>query len=192
MESLLNFLMFALPGGFIGSVFTWLVGRREHNNDMLSKLQASINLLSEENRKILAENVQLRRENANLQANQEEILQKQRALLKEVERLRTEISKLTNNKNYETINQRGNPYADSSRGASSRGMRGHEAHGERNIAGDVINNRVRIPRHTGERPVGDGDNDDLRPEGTTDDLCRHVGGDSSGVGDAGCADTDPP
>lgn len=98
MESLLNFLMFALPGGFIGSVFTWLVGRREHNNDMLSKLQASINMLSEENRKILAENVQLRRENAELQANQEEILRKQRALLKEVESLRNEITKLTRQK----------------------------------------------------------------------------------------------
>lgn len=191
MESLLNFLMFALPGGFIGSVFTWLVGRREHNNDMLSKLQASINMLSEENRKILAENVQLRRENANLQANQEEILQKQRALLIEVEQLRTEISKFTNKKN-EAINQRGNPYADSSRSASPYGMRGHEARGERDIAGGVIINRIRIPRHTGERTVGDCDNDNLGPEGTTEDLCSHVGGDFGGVGDTGCADTEPP
>lgn len=95
MDILLNFLMYSLPGGFLGSVFTWLVGRREHNNDMLSKLQASINMLSEENRKILAENVQLRKENAGLQANQEEILQKQRALLREVDLLRGEIIKLT-------------------------------------------------------------------------------------------------
>ncbi len=87
MDILLNFLMYSLPSGFLGSVFTWLVGRREHNNDMLSKLQASINMLSEENRKILAENVQLRKENAGLQANQEEILQKQRALLREVDLL---------------------------------------------------------------------------------------------------------
>lgn len=192
MDSLLNFLMFALPGGFVGSVFTWLVGRREHNNDMLSKLQASINMLSDENRKILAENIQLRRENANLQANQEEILQKQRALLKEVEHLRTEISKLTSKKNNETINQRGNPYADSSRGASYSGMRGTETHGERNTAEEVINHHIRIPRHTGERPAGDCDNDDHRPEGTTDDLCRNVGGDCFGVGDAECADTEPP
>lgn len=191
MEILLNFLMFALPGGFIGSVFTWLAGRREHNNDMLSKLQASINLLSEENRKILAENIQLRCENANLQANQEEILQKQRALLKEVERLRTEILKLTNKKN-ETINQRGNPHTDYSRGTSPRGMRSHEVHGERNIAGEVVNDRLRIQRRAGERLVGDCDNDDLRPEGTTDDLCRHVGGDCSGVGDTGCSDTESP
>lgn len=93
METLINFLQFALPGGFIGSVFTWLVGRRRQDNDMLSQLQASINMLSEENRKILQENVQLRRENANLQANQEEMLQKLASLTKEVERLRKEIKK---------------------------------------------------------------------------------------------------
>ena len=98
MDILLNFLMYSLPGGFLGSVFTWFVGRREHNNDMLSKLQASINMLSEENRKILAENVRLRKENAGLQANQEEILQKQRALLREVDLLRGEITKLTKKK----------------------------------------------------------------------------------------------
>ena len=37
---------------------------------MLSQLQASINMLSSENRKILDENIQLRRENADLKANQ--------------------------------------------------------------------------------------------------------------------------
>lgn len=95
MEFLLNFLMYSLPGGFIGSISTWFVGRRERDNDMLAKLQASINLLSEENRKILAENVQLRRENATLQANQEVLLQKQTTLLIEVENLKIEITKLT-------------------------------------------------------------------------------------------------
>lgn len=130
MDSLLNFLMFALPGGFVGSVFTWLVGRREHNNDMLSKLQASINMLSEENRKILAENVQLRKENAGLQANQEEILQKQRALLREVDLLRGEIIKLTK-RNDETSDQRRGARADNGRGVYLRGVLAREAHGEK-------------------------------------------------------------
>ena len=76
MDGLMDFLMFALPGGFIGSIFTWFVGRRKQNNDMLSQLQASINMLSSENRKILDENIQLRRENADLKANQEEMIQK--------------------------------------------------------------------------------------------------------------------
>lgn len=192
MESLLNFLMFALPGGFIGSVFTWLVGRREHNNDMLSKLQASINMLSEENRKILAENVQLRRENANLQANQEEILQKQRALLKEVEHLRTEISKLTNRKNNETINQRNNAHADRARDASNHGLREHAEGGDRNGAGEVIDSRRRISRHTGKRGEVDSDKEDVRAEGGTDEICHHDGGGGGGVGDADGSDTEPP
>lgn len=190
MESLLNFLMFALPGGFIGSVFTWLVGRREHNNDMLSKLQASINLLSEENRKILAENVQLRRENADLKANQEEMIQKLSRLTKEVERLRKVINKQTGND--EKPNQRDNPHADNGRGAYPRGVCGREAHTEPRVTGSAVDNRLRIPRHTGDRSLRDSDGDNLRPEGTTDDLYRHGGGDSGGVGDAGCADTEPP
>lgn len=32
MDGLMDFLMFALPGGFIGSIFTWFVGRRKQNN----------------------------------------------------------------------------------------------------------------------------------------------------------------
>ncbi len=97
MDGLMDFLMFALPGGFIGSIFTWFVGRRKQNNDMLSQLQASINMLSSENRKILDENIQLRRENADLKANQEEMIQKLSRLTKEVERLRKVINKQTGN-----------------------------------------------------------------------------------------------
>lgn len=97
MDGLMDFLIFALPGGFVGSIFTWLFGRRKRDNDMLSQLQASINLLSEENRKILEENVQLRRENADLKSNQEEMILKLARLTKEVERLRKVISKQTVN-----------------------------------------------------------------------------------------------
>ncbi len=99
MEGLREFLIFALPGGFLGGIFTWLTGRRKRNNDMLSQLQSSINMLSGENRKILDENVQLRVENAQLKANQEEMLQKLTLLTKEVERLRKVINKKTNEKN---------------------------------------------------------------------------------------------
>ena len=109
----MDFLMFALPGGFIGSIFTWFVGRRKQNNDMLSQLQASINMLSSENRKILDENIQLRRENADLKANQEEMIQKLSRLTKEVERLRKVINKQTGND--EKSNPRGNPRATYSR-----------------------------------------------------------------------------
>ena len=191
MDSLLNFLMFALPGGFIGSVFTWLVGRREHNNDMLSKLQASINMLSEENRKILAENVQLRKENAGLQANLEEILLKQRTLLREVDLLRSEITKLTK-KNNETSNQRGTPNTNGGRGNDPRGVRVNKTQGENRVAGGVIDSRLRIPRHTGDNPVREPDVEEVRSEGMPDDPCYHGGGDCGGVGETECPDTEPP
>ena len=80
---------------------------------MLSQLQASINMLSSENRKILDENIQLRRENADLKANQEEMIQKLSRLTKEVERLRKVINKQTGND--EKPNPRGNPRTTYSR-----------------------------------------------------------------------------
>ena len=70
----MQILAFALPGGFLGSVFTWIFSRRKRNNDFLRELQDSINLLSNENKEILKENVLLRRENVDLKANQEEML----------------------------------------------------------------------------------------------------------------------
>ena len=56
MDSIwMQILAFALPGGFLGSVFTWIFSRRKQNNDFLKELQSSINLLSGENKKILEE-----------------------------------------------------------------------------------------------------------------------------------------
>ena len=94
---LADFLMYALPSGFLSGLFTWLASRRKRNNDMLRELQSSINMLSEENRKILQENVQLRRENADLKSNQEEMIIRLSRLTKEVERLRKVINKQTGN-----------------------------------------------------------------------------------------------
>lgn len=94
MDSIwMQILAFALPGGFLGSVFTWIFSRRKQNNDFLKELQSSINLLSGENKKILEENIQLRRENIDLKANQEEMLVRIDRLTKEVERLRKTIGK---------------------------------------------------------------------------------------------------
>ena len=96
MDSIwMQLLTFALPGGFLGGVFTWIFSRRKQNNDFLKELQSSINLLSGENKKILEENIQLRRENIDLKANQEEMLVRIDRLTKEVERLRKTIGKRT-------------------------------------------------------------------------------------------------
>jgi hypothetical protein len=57
----------------ISDIFTWLVpaltgiagwltGRRKQNNDFLSEMQNSINLLSSENARLLEENLQLKKE----------------------------------------------------------------------------------------------------------------------------------
>ena len=46
----MQILAFALPGGFLGSVFTWIFSRRKRNNDFLRELQDSINLLSNEDK----------------------------------------------------------------------------------------------------------------------------------------------
>lgn len=88
-----EFLMFALPSGFLSSLFTWYTTRRKQNNDVLSELQKSINLLADENKKILEENVQLRKENAELKARLEETLIEVKTLNKRIERFQKLITK---------------------------------------------------------------------------------------------------
>ena len=100
----MQLLTFALPGGFLGSVFTWIFSHRKQNNDFLKELQSSINLLSGENKKILEENIQLRRENVDLKANQEEMLVRIDRLTKEVERLRKTIGKRTSHEDNTLFN----------------------------------------------------------------------------------------
>jgi hypothetical protein len=107
---LVDFLMYTLPSGFIGSVATWLVSRKKQDNDMLKELQSSINMLSQENRKILDENIQLRKENAAMSVRQEEMLLQMEQLTKEVERLRKVINKKQNKD--EKSNQRDDPHGN--------------------------------------------------------------------------------
>lgn len=86
--------------GYVFSAVTgvagWLVGRRKQANDFLSDLQGSINMLTEENAKLLKELIAVRRENATLMTNQEEMKIEIEALRKENEALRQEIGELNN------------------------------------------------------------------------------------------------
>lgn len=179
MEILLDILKYSLPGGFLGSVISWFVGRRSRNNDMLSQLQKSINMLCTENRKVLDENIQLRRENADLKANQEEMLHKLARLTKEVERLR----KVINKQNDDKTNSRGNPHADAGR-VLSDGVRSCEGavgiecehgNGYRYIRGDV-------GREVHDDAGSAGEIDDSRADGGG---CPDVGGEAGGT------DTEP-
>ena len=189
MDTLINFLMFALPGGFVGSIFTWLFGRRKRDNDMLSQLQASINMLSDENRKILDENIKLRRENADLKANQEEMIQKLSRLTKEVERLRKVINKQTGND--EKPNPRGNPRANHSR-VHPDGV----CHGEINQEPAVTHtdgtDEKRNHHRSNRRAVRRDGSEDGGTTAGTDDNRPDTGGDPGVGGESGCSDTEPP
>lgn len=173
MDFLMDFLKFALPGGFLGSIVTWIAGRRKRNNDMLSQLQSSINMLSAENRKILDENINLRVENAQLKSNQEEMLLKLSQLTKEVERLRKLINKDRNAKEHKTnINAVRRP-ADRMRSPEDRNVgkdRAGEASGREPGVDPERYGIVIEPQDTqGEQPGAD-------PDGTDDGSGAGVSG----------------
>ncbi len=95
MQLFLDFLTFALPSGFISGAVTWLVGRRKRQNDLLSQMQLSIDLLCEKYNLVLQENVFLRQEKADWQVLQEELNIKIDKLTREVSTLRKNITKTT-------------------------------------------------------------------------------------------------
>jgi hypothetical protein len=189
MEALIDFLTFGLPGGFIGSVFTWFFGRRKRNNDMLSHLQASINMLSDENRKILDENIQLRRENADLKANQEEMILKLARLTKEVELLRKVINKKTGN---EKFNPGGNPHAHANDRAHPDGVCHDEALQDSTVAYTGGNPDKRNRRHGGRTKSGADGAGEFGGVSATDDSRTDTGGDSGVGGDSGGSAAEHP
>lgn len=79
----------------ITAVGGWFIGSKKRNNDFLSELQSSINLLSAENNKLLQELVTVRKENASLLYNQEMMSSEIKALRQENASLRMEIEELT-------------------------------------------------------------------------------------------------
>lgn len=91
-------------GTYIIPLFTavigWLVGSRKRKNDFLKDLQASIDLLSSENRKLLAditsvnsEIVAVRKENEELKASVDRLCKENSQLKDEVRQLREQIKR---------------------------------------------------------------------------------------------------
>lgn len=91
-------------GAYIIPLFTaaigWLVGSRKRKNDFLKDLQASIDLLSSENRKLLAditavnaEIVAVRKENEELKASVDRLCTENSQLKDEVRQLREQIKR---------------------------------------------------------------------------------------------------
>lgn len=177
MDSIwMQLLTFALPGGFLGGVFTWIFSRRKQNNDFLRELQSSINLLSGENKKILEENIQLRRENIDLKANQEEMLMRIDRLTKEVERLRKTIGKRTS---YED-----NTLFNAAR-RTSGGLRADEELGLEQNGYPGRHRPARTSPRTRHCRTGDAGGDDLAVGGDLGTAGSALGGDTSadGLGD---------
>lgn len=78
----------------------WLVGSRKRKNDFLKDLQASINLLSAENKRLLeeitnanSEIVAVRKENEELKASVDRLCTENSQLKDEVRQLREQVAK---------------------------------------------------------------------------------------------------
>jgi len=91
-------------GTYIIPLFTaaigWIVGSRKRKNDFLKDLQASIDLLSSENRKLLvditavnSEIVAVRKENEELKASVDRLCTENSQLKDEVRQLREQVAK---------------------------------------------------------------------------------------------------
>lgn len=69
MDILLQNLSYIVS--LITGVVGWLVGKRARNNDMLNKMQETIDMLVAKNSKLITEITELRAENAELKSGQE-------------------------------------------------------------------------------------------------------------------------
>ena len=181
MDEVWNILAWAIPSGFLSSVATWLITRRKQNNDFLSELQSSINLLSSENKKILAENIQLRRENVDLKANQEELLQRIDRLTGEVARLRKAIGKHTT-RNDDT-------HASDVRGSAAGGVLGEQEDTQQQNTGAGRHGIARLRGRRGRRPADEHPDTESLENARADDTLgaggADTGPDSFGESDGG-------
>ena len=72
----------------------WLAGRQKRENDFLSDLQASIDLLAQKNSELLKELIAVRSQNADLIANQETMKRQIETLTLENSELKQEVASL--------------------------------------------------------------------------------------------------
>ena len=98
MEALTFIGTYIIP--LLTATVGWIVGSRKRRNDFLKDLQASIDLLSSENRKLLAditsvnsEIVAVRKENEELKASVDRLCTENSQLKDEVRQLREQIKR---------------------------------------------------------------------------------------------------
>ncbi len=97
METLTFIGTYIIP--LFAAAIGWLVGSRKRKNDFLKDLQASIDLLSSENRKLLAditavnaEIVAVRKENEELKASVDRLCTENSQLKDEIRQLREQVA----------------------------------------------------------------------------------------------------
>lgn len=90
ITTLIGYLFSALTG-----IAGWMVGRKKQQNDFISDLQSSINLLADKNRELLNEIINLRQQNAELLSNQAEMKKEIAELRKENAGLKREVEELS-------------------------------------------------------------------------------------------------
>ncbi len=93
-EILVNLLTFSLPAGFIGSIAQWLVSKKKRDNDFISDLQKSIDLLSDRYNATLKQLVEVKEQNAELLASQKLLTLQVKELTKENDLLRKTVEEL--------------------------------------------------------------------------------------------------
>lgn len=72
----------------------WLAGSEKRKNDFLQDLQNSVNMLTDENARLLKELIAMRNENATLIANQDQMKNEIRVLRRENEGMKETINEL--------------------------------------------------------------------------------------------------
>ncbi len=93
-ELLVNFLTFSLPAGFIGSIVQWMFSKKKRDNDFISDLQKSIDLLSDRYNSTLKELIEVKEQNVELLSSQKTLTLQVKALTKENDLLRKTVEEL--------------------------------------------------------------------------------------------------
>lgn len=75
----------------ISSVIAWLAGRKKSKNDFLQEMQASIDLLVEKNKELVAEVTALRLENSGLRYDVQRLATENSKMSKEIEELNARL-----------------------------------------------------------------------------------------------------
>jgi polyhydroxyalkanoate synthesis regulator phasin len=182
----MQIVMWALPSGFVSSVVTWMVTRRQRNNDFIARLQDSINLLTEKYTETLNENVQLKSDNARMLAAQTVMEEKIDSLNRKIDCLTQQLKMLQNEKTTNVATHRvARSMGDELLRNGARAQKRVEHSSEQDVGTRTCRRTLRKPRHATTCGALDG-------EGLDDDRKRVCGDGAGSVGDDFDSAREPP